>query len=221
MVAGASKVTVLLVDDHAVVRAGYRVLLRDAPQIEVIGEAASGEEAYQQYVGKTPDVVVMDLSLPGMGGLEAIRRITARDADARILVFSMHDDVAFVDQALRAGACGYITKRSAPEVLADAIREVAAGGAYLEPELESAMAREMSADNRLSRLSPREFSIFCMLADGLSTAEIAARLRLSAKTVANYGTMIRKKLGVRNQAELVHLALDTGVRTSGPKQPAT
>jgi DNA-binding NarL/FixJ family response regulator len=93
---------VLLVDDHIVVRAGYRVLLRDVPEIEVIGEAESGEAAYRQYVEKAPDVVVMDLSLPGMGGLEAIRRITARDADARILVFSMHDDVAFVDQALRA-----------------------------------------------------------------------------------------------------------------------
>jgi DNA-binding NarL/FixJ family response regulator len=206
-----SKIRVLLVDDHLVVRAGYRVLLRDVPEIEVIAEADSGEAAYQQYIELTPDVVVMDLSLPGMGGLEAIRRITARDADARILVFSMHDDVAFVDQALRAGARGYITKRSAPEVLADAIKEVSGGGMYVEPELERALTLERPGSDRLTRLSPREFSIFCMLADGLSTAEIAQRLCLSGKTVANYGTLIKKKLGARNQAELVHLALGRGV----------
>jgi len=214
-----TRIRVLLVDDHVVVRAGYRVLLRDVPEIEVIGEAESGEAAYRQYVEQTPDVVVMDLSLPGMGGLEAIRRITARDADAHILVFSMHDDVAFVDQALRAGACGYITKRSAPEVLADAIKEVAGGGMYVDPDLERALTREQPASDRLSRLSPREFSIFCMLADGFSTAEIAQRLCLSSKTVANYGTLIKKKLGARNQAELVHLALGRGVANPIPREP--
>jgi DNA-binding NarL/FixJ family response regulator len=206
----------LLVDDHVVVRAGYRVLLRDAPEIEVIAEAASGESAYRQYVETAPDVVVMDLSLPGMGGLEAIRRITARDGEARILVFSMHDDVAFVDQALRAGARGYITKRSAPEMLADAIEEIADGGVYLDPQLERAL-REQPGEDRLSRLSPREFSIFQMLAEGQSTSDIAQRLCLSAKTVANYGTLIKKKLGVRNQAELVHLALGRGVGAATPR----
>jgi DNA-binding NarL/FixJ family response regulator len=216
-----SSVRVILVDDHAVVRAGYRVLLRDVPEIEVVGEAPSGEEAYRLYVELAPDVVVMDLSLPGMGGLEAIRRIVARDADARILVFSMHDDVAFVDQALRAGAQGYITKRSAPHVLADAIREVAAGGGYLERELEAALARESPGQDRLSRLSPREFSIFCMLAEGLGAAEIAQRLCLSAKTVANYGTLIKKKLGARNQAELVHLALGRGMTMPAAKTPGS
>ena len=214
-----SRVRVILVDDHAVVRAGYRVLLQDVPEIEVIGEAESGEGAYRLYVDVVPDVVVMDLSLPGMGGLEAIRRIVARDADARILVFSMHDDVAFVDQALRAGAQGYITKRSAPHVLAEAIREVAGGGGYLERELETALARESSGQDRLSRLSPREFSIFCMLAEGLGAAEIAKRLCLSAKTVANYGTLIKKKLGARNQAELVHLALGRAVTMPESKTP--
>ena len=214
-----TRIRVLLVDDHVVVRAGYRVLLRDAPEIEVIAEAASGENAYRQYADTAPDVVVMDLSLPGMGGLEAIRRIMARDAEARILVFSMHDDVAFVDQALRAGARGYITKRSAPEMLADAIKEIADGGVYLDPQVERAL-REQPGEDRLSRLSPREFSIFCMLAEGQSTAEIAQQLHLSGKTVANYGTVIKKKLGARNQAELVYLALGRGVAASSPKDPA-
>jgi two-component system, NarL family, invasion response regulator UvrY len=209
-------VRVLLVDDHAVVRAGYRALLLGVPGIEVIGEADSGESAYRQYADHAPDVVVMDLSLPGMGGLEAIRRILARDAEARILVFSMHDDVAFVDQALRAGAQGYITKRSAPEVLADAIAEIARGGVYIDAALEQALAEAPSDENRLSRLSPREFSIFRMLAAGLATGEIAERLCLSTKTVANYATAIKRKLGARNQADLVHLALRHGAAGRPP-----
>jgi two-component system, NarL family, invasion response regulator UvrY len=210
-----SLIRVLLVDDHVVVRAGYRVLLRDVAEIEVVAEAESGEAAYRLYVELAPDVVVMDLSLPGMGGLEAIRRITARDNAARILVFSMHDDVAFVEQALRAGAQGYITKRSAPDVLADAIREIAAGGVYVDPALERTLARP--GDDPLTRLSPREFSIFQMLAQGLSTAEVAAQLCLSAKTVANYGTLIKRKLGAKNQAELVHLALGRGIAAADPR----
>jgi DNA-binding NarL/FixJ family response regulator len=128
----------------------------------------------------------------------------------------MHDDVAFVDQALRAGARGYVTKRSAPEMLADAIKEIADGGLYLDPQLERAL-REQPSEDRLSRLSPREFSIFRMLAEGQSTTEIAQRLCLSAKTVANYSTLIKKKLGARNQAELVHLALGRGVAATGPR----
>lgn len=210
-------IRVLLVDDHVVVRAGYRVLLRDVPEIEVVAEAESGEAAYRLYVELQPDVVVMDLSLPGMGGLEAIRRITARDGNARILVFSMHDDVAFVEQALRAGAQGYITKRSAPDVLADAICEIAAGGVYVDPALERTLARP--GDDPLTRLSPREFSIFQMLAQGLSTAEVAAQLCLSAKTVANYGTLIKRKLGAKNQAELVHLALGRGIAAADTRPP--
>jgi DNA-binding NarL/FixJ family response regulator len=129
----------------------------------------------------------------------------------------MHDDIAFVEQAMRAGAQGYVTKRSAPEVLADAIKEIASGGVYFDPATERGLAVSRPRDDRLSRLSPREFSIFRMLADGQSTAEIAQRLCLSAKTVANYGTLIKKKLGVRNQAELVHLALGRGVGAADPR----
>jgi DNA-binding NarL/FixJ family response regulator len=211
----SAPIRVLLVDDHAVVRAGYRVLLRDAPEIEVCAEAGSGEQAYLLYVEKQPDVVVMDLSLPGMGGLEAIRRIIARDSEARILVFSMHDDSAFVEHALGAGVRGYVTKRSAPDVLAEAIKTIAAGGVYLDRSLER-HAGASAANDALSALSPREFSIFLLLAEGLGTAEIADRLCLSAKTVANYGTLIKKKLGARNQAELVYLALRRGVAAPLP-----
>jgi DNA-binding NarL/FixJ family response regulator len=202
-------IRVLLVDDHAVVRAGYRMLLARSPDIEVVAEADSGEAACRRYVEHNPDVVVMDLTLPGIGGLEAIRRITARDPDARVLVFSMHEDTVFVDQAISAGARGYITKSSAPETLVEAIRAVAANKTYLEAGLAQQLAfqKVRDRDSPFSRLSTREFEICCLLAEGLNTSEIAKRLSLSYKTVANYSTQIKSKLEVSTVAELTRLAI--------------
>lgn len=134
------RIRVLLVDDHAVVREGYKILLRGAADIEVAAEADTGEAACQRFAESAPDVVVMDLALPGMGGLEAIGRIVARDPTAKVLVFSMYDDPLFVERALANGARGYITKRSAPEDLVDAVRQVAAGGTHLDSELERRLA---------------------------------------------------------------------------------
>jgi len=204
---------VLLVDDHAVVRAGYRTLLEDSPDVEVVGDAADGETAYSQYLALRPDVVVMDLSLPGAGGLEAIRRILARERDARVLVFSIHEDVAFVEQSLRAGARGYITKNSAPEILVEAVCRLAAGEVYLERQLAQNLALRKShgAKGLLSCLTVREFEIFCLLAEGAGTAEAARRLVLSQKTIANYVTQIKHKLSVQTAGELVHLAIRHGV----------
>lgn len=215
-----NRIRVLLVDDHAVVRAGYRVLLRGDPELEIVAEAESGERAYQLFLKHAPDVVIMDLSLPGMGGLEAIKRIIARDDSARILVFSMHEDTAFVEQALQAGAKGYITKSSAPEVLLDAVREIAAGEVYLDRRLAQDLAMMKGGSGRFSALSPREFSIFCLLAEGLGNAAIADRLSLSAKTVANYSTIIKKKLGIENRAGLVYLALRHGIVQPEPSAPS-
>ena len=212
------RIRVLLVDDHAVVRAGYRVLIDGDSRLEIVAEAESGERAYQLYLEHAPDVVIMDLSLPGMGGLEAIKRIVTRDGDARILVFSMHEDTAFVEQALHAGARGYITKSNAPEVLLDAIREIAAGEIYLDRRLAQDLAM-LKGSSRFSALSPREFSIFCLLAEGLGNMEIADRLNLSTKTVANYSTMIKKKLGIDNRAGLVYLALRHGIVQPEPSAP--
>lgn len=215
-----NRVRLLLVDDHAVVRAGYRTLLQDSA-VEVVGEAADGTAACQQYLALAPDVVVMDLSLPGIGGLEAIRRIVARDSEARILVFSIHDDVAFVEQTLRAGARGYITKSSAAEVLVEAVCEVARGGMYLDRSLAQGLALRQTRGQMgvLSSLSVREFEIFCMLAEGIATAAVARRLSLSRKTVANYATQIKRKLNLQSTGELVHLALRHGiVRNSSPAQ---
>jgi DNA-binding NarL/FixJ family response regulator len=202
-------IRVLLVDDHAVVRAGYRMLLARSPDIEVVAEADSGEMACRRYVEHSPDVVVMDLTLPGIGGLEAIRRIVARDAGARVLVFSMHEDTVFVDQAISAGARGYITKSSAAETLVEAIRAVAANRTYLEAGLAQQLAfqKVRDRDSPFSRLSTREFEICCLLAEGLNTSEIAKRLSLSYKTVANYSTQIKGKLEVNTVAELTRLAI--------------
>jgi DNA-binding NarL/FixJ family response regulator len=213
MTHGKDRVRVLLVDDHAVVRAGYRLLLQNAPEIEVVAEAESGEIAYQRFNELAPDVVVLDLSLPGIGGLEAIRRIIARDAEARILVFSMHEDTMFVEHALAAGARGYITKSSAPHVLVEAVKQVAAGGAYLDAGLAQRLAFQKirGRDTPLMGLSTREFEIFCLLAEGSSTNEIAKRLSLSAKTVANYSSQIKGKLEVNTVAELTRLAIRHGI----------
>jgi len=210
---GEGKIRVLLVDDHAVVRAGYRLLLQNSADVEIAAETDSGEGACRLYADLYPDVVVMDLSLPGMGGLEAIRRITSRDSKARILVFSMHDDMIFIDQAVNAGAKGYITKNSAPKVLIDAIKQVAAGRTYLDADVAQHLAyrKLRGEDSPLSGLSTREFEIFCYLAEGLNTTEIAERLSLSYKTVANYSTQIKNKLNVNSVADLTRLAIRHGL----------
>ena len=203
------RIRVLLVDDHAVVRAGYRMLLKNSEDIEVVAEADSGERACKAFADLKPDVVVMDLSMPGIGGLEAIRRIIARDANAKILVFSMHEDTVFVEQALQAGAQGYLTKSSAPEILVEAIKELAAGKSHIDSDIVQRLAIQKSRgkDSPFSGLSTREFEIFCLLAEGLNTSEIAKRLSLSYKTVANYSTQIKSKLNVSTVAELARLAI--------------
>tara|TARA_R110002072_G_scaffold122511_3_gene257159 strand:- start:31537 stop:32157 length:621 start_codon:yes stop_codon:yes gene_type:complete len=199
----------MLVDDHAVVRAGYNMLLKNSSEITVVAEASSGEEAYQLYSVTKPDVVVMDLSLPGIGGIEVIKRICIRDNGATILVFSMHEEVIFVEQALQAGARGYITKSTNPQLLVEAIIRLSKGEKYIDAELAQRIAYEKSRgqDSLLSDLSTREFEIFCMLAEGSNTSEIAKRLCLSYKTVANYSTQIKSKLNVTTIADIARLAI--------------
>lgn len=209
----ATGIRVLLVDDHAIVRAGFRRLLEQATDIVVAAEAASGEEAYEKYARCDPGVVVMDLSMPGAGGMAAIQRILARHPVARILVYSMHESPAFAVQALRSGAAGYVTKASAPDVLVEAVRAVSAGGNYLSPDIARRIALERVAggENPLQALSAREFEVFRLLAEGRTVDDIAAALCLSSKTVANYATQIRQKLGISSQIELLRLAMTHGV----------
>lgn len=208
-----SVLRILLVDDHAVVRAGFKTLLENQGDIAVVAEAESGEAACRQFAANAPDVVIMDLSLPGIGGLEAIRRIVSRQNDARILVFSMHEDTVFVEQALQAGARGYIGKSSAPVVLVEAVRQIASGNIYIDPDIAQRLAfqKTKGSASPFSMLSTREFEIFSLLAEGLSVSDIATRLALSYKTVANYATQIKSKLDVGTPAELARLAIRHGI----------
>ncbi|MEM7543027.1 MAG: response regulator transcription factor [Pseudomonadota bacterium] len=209
----SNPIRILLVDDHAVVRAGFTTLLQHEPGIEVVGEADSGEDALKLYPQLTPDIVIIDLSLPGIGGLETIKRIIARDSDAKLLVFSMHEDTAFVEQALHAGARGYVGKSSAPTVLVEAVNRIATGAIFLDPDTAQALAFQKTKgnDSPFAELSPREFEIFCLLAEGLSAADVAKRLSISAKTVANYATQIKSKLDLDTSAELARFAIRHGV----------
>lgn len=208
------RIKVILVDDHAVVRAGFRLLLSTAEHIDVIAEADRGEQACQLYLEKQPDVMVLDLSMPGIGGLESIRRICSRDSYAKILVFSVHDEMVYVNRAINAGAKGYITKNSAPAILVEAIQKIADGGSYIEQDLlKSSPAVSSEADYRtvIDSLSAREFDVFLLLAKGLTVHKVADELCLGYKTVANYGTQIRNKLNVSTVAELAHIAMVLGV----------
>lgn len=208
-----ARIKVVLVDDHAAVRTGFRLLLESAGDIEVVAEMESGEAINQQINKIVPDVIVMDLSMHGMGGLEAIRRVRLKSAKVRILVFTMHDNVAFVEQSMEAGANGYITKNNVGNVLLQAIRKVHAGESYIEEKFmeQLSMRQNLGTGTVLGSLSRREFQIFCKFAEGLSVQEIADELSLSIKTVANYQTQIKEKLGISSTAELVKLAIANGV----------
>lgn len=202
-------IQVLLVDDHAVVRAGYSRLLKLAKDIEVAGEADSGERAYAACRQTSFDVVVMDVSLPGMSGIEATKRILKRYEHVRVLMFSVHEEAIFVRRALAAGATGYISKRAVSDVLVDAVRTVAGGKRYIGEQLGD--ANQTTASSPLASLSPREFEIFRLLASGSSVNAIAEELFLSPKTVANHTTRVRSKLVATGTADLTRLAIRTGV----------
>lgn len=206
------EIKVLLVDDHPVVRSGYRRLLDNIPNIQVVAEAETGAEGYRKYVESRPDVVVMDLSLPDIGGLEVIRKILMRDSAAKILVFSVHENEILVERALEAGARGYLTKRSAPKILVHALAAVAHGEIYLDPALHGiAEKARMGHQALLKRLTSREFEVFRHLAEGRSVAEIAALLHASAKTIGVHQTRIMKKLNLSNAVQLAHIAVRAGI----------
>jgi two-component system invasion response regulator UvrY len=202
----------MLVDDHALVRMGFRMLLADA-QVEVVAEAGDGEQACRDYAGAKPDVVVMDLSMPGMGGLEAVRRLLAQDPRARVLVLSAHEDTAHPQRALRAGALGYLAKRSAPEALPAAVHAVARGERYVDPQTAQALAtaRIDGPDSPADVLSEREFSVFIQLARGASVAQVADHLNLSPSTVGTHLYHLKQKLHASNQSELTLVALRWGL----------
>lgn len=205
-------IRVLLVDDHALVRVGFRMLLANA-QIEVVGEVDNGEQACQDYARLKPDVVVMDLSMPGIGGLEAVRRLLAQDPKARVLALSAHEDTAHPRRVLRAGALGYLRKRSAPDALIAAVGAVASGQRYVDAETAQALALAQLEGNAspADALSDREFSVFIQLARGQNVAQIAETLNLSPSTVGTHLYHVKQKLGASNQSELTLVALRWGL----------
>lgn len=206
----ASKISVLLVDDHAVVRAGYKTYLSLSDKIGQVYEADRGETACQMYIRNQPDIVVMDLSMPGIGGFESMRRLINRDPHCKILVFSIHNELVYVTRALKAGAKGYITKNSVPETLVTAVYKIAQGGTYVDPDIAQQLAvsitNEPDESEKIKQLSPREFDVFCLLANGYTVRKAAEKLCLSYKTVCNHGTVIKEKLGAKTLAELTLLA---------------
>lgn len=204
-------IKVLLVDDHAVVRAGYKRYLELDTQIEVVGEAENGEQAYELLATLTADVIVMDLSMPGRGGLESIRHILQRYPEQRILVFTMHENPALAAQALRAGAKGYLTKSVSPDLIVDAIHQIMQGGQPIDIDLAAAIKQSELESAPHLQLAPREFEIFRLLANGQSVDEIGQRLHLGLKTVSNYQTSIRQKLGVTTAIELHQYARQHGL----------
>jgi DNA-binding NarL/FixJ family response regulator len=208
----------MLVDDHAIVLEGYRRLLEKQASIEVVAEAADSRTAYQRYKDVRPDVAVVDISMPGRGGIDLIGQLRAWDASARIIVFTMHMDAVYAMQAFQAGAKGYITKSSNPLLLAEAIIDVFAGKRAISPDVSRELAlRRLSGDaSALESLSPREFEILRMLLEACPAAEIAAALNLSPKTVANYHSLIKQKLGVHSDMELLYFGLREGLVTPPP-----
>ena len=209
------KIKVILVDDHAVVRAGYKILLRNNENINVVAETNTGEDAIILSDKYQPDVIVMDISLPGMSGIDAIRSIVKKNNNIKILVFSMHEEVVFVERAFQAGAIGYMTKSTDPEMLSKAISQVAQGKKYLDDELKQKMTYEYEksrdSDALLSDLSAREFQIFCLLAEGLNTNEISKQLNISYKTAANYSTQIKNKLNATTVADIARIAIRSNI----------
>lgn len=203
---------VLLLDDHAVVRTGYRRLIDAEPDMQVVAEAATAAEAYALLQQQHIDLAVVDISLRGTSGIDAIRRIITRDISAKVLVLSMHDNPGIVTQAMRAGALGYLTKSSEPGDLLDAIRTVARGRRVLSPDVAQVLAEaSLDQEQMLNRLTPREFEVLRMVASGEETRQIASCMHLSPKTVLNHLSMVRQKLETDSDFKLLRLAVRHGL----------
>ena len=207
-----ARIRVLLVDDHAVVREGYRRLLERDEGLTVVGEAAAMAEALTLDAQLQPDVIVLDIALPGVSGIEVLRRLIARRPDARVLIFSMYQDGIYATHAMNAGACGYLSKASAPDLLVSAVRTVAAGGRYMSPDVQLAMTTQSATARQLANaLSIRELEVLRLLAQGYGVDAVAARLGLSPKTAANHQSSIKQKLGAGSALQLILIAQQFGL----------
>lgn len=206
-------IRILIADDHAVVREGYRMLLMKCMGLEVVEEAGDAASAYRCYKDTRPDVVIMDISMPGRGGIGATEQILRWDPHSRIIIFTMHSEVSYALQAFRVGAKGYVTKSSPPDFLISAVQDVAKGKKVICPEISEALAlNRLQPDNTLLEgLSPREFEVFRMMLDKRSNDEIAGALNVSRKTIINYHYNIKSKLGLASDIELAYFGLQQGI----------
>ncbi len=208
-----NKISVILADDHAVVRMGFKLLLQDTKDIAVVGEAESGEEVIKLLNTLTADIIVMDLSMPGIGGLETISRVVSKDKSPKILILSAHEDAIHPKRSLKAGANGYLSKRGAPEELIKAIRQIHSGNMYIEPSIAQkvAMSQMGGETSPVEVLSEREFDVFMALAGGKTVNQIAETLHLSPRTVGTHLYNIKQKLNASNQTELALIAIKSGL----------
>lgn len=205
----------LLVDDHAIVRAGLKRLLSVLPGLELL-EAANGHDALTLFRDERPDVVLLDINLPGIGGLELLRRLVLKNREARVLVFSMHSEVIYARQCLQAGAVGYISKGAPPDEIIEAVRQVAKGSRYIERQIAQELALRVvevgtAASDPTSDLTARDIELLRLLSQGRSLAEMATEIGVSYKTVANTISLIKTKLGVSRTADLMRIAIKTGI----------
>jgi two-component system, NarL family, invasion response regulator UvrY len=203
--------SLMIVDDHSVVREGYRRLLERDTEVRVVAEADSADSAYRLFCEARPEVVVLDIALPGASGFEAMRRMRVRDPQARILICSMYDDPVYIERAFVFGATGYVTKTSVGDVLLDAIKAVAKGDRFVSSDAASALSSWKEWERTsLASLSARELEVLRQLVGGATIPEAARALKLSEKTISNYQTLLRQKLGARNMAQLLRIAARLG-----------
>ncbi len=213
-----SKIRLLLADDHAVVRSGLRMLLQSEPDLTIVGEAENGAQAVSQAIALQPDVVVMDISMPDMNGIEATRRIKAACPNTAVLALTVHEDDQYFFEMLSAGASGYVPKRAAPDDLVSAIRAVREGGVFLYPSVAKMLVRDYlhrvergERPSTYDELTPREREVLTLIAEGLRNQEIADRLVLSVKTVDRHRENIMRKLNLHRRIDLVKYAIEKGL----------
>ncbi|MBI5277169.1 MAG: response regulator transcription factor [Burkholderiales bacterium] len=207
-------IRLVFADDHAIVREGLKRIVGDVPGLQVVGEAADGTEVMQRVRELDFDVLVLDLSMPGRSGMELIKLVKAEKPKLKILVLSMHQETQYAVRAIKSGASGYLTKESAPALLEQAIRKIAAGGAYISAEVAEQLALGAMPGSEAvphESLSDREFQVFRMLVAGQSVTDIAQQLHLSVKTVSTHKANLMQKLGLPNQSELVRYAIKHGL----------
>ena len=207
-------ISVLLTDDHVLVRTGIRRLLEDSKQIEIVGEADCGEDSLTLAQQLKPDVILMDVNMPGIGGVEACRRILQRDPDQKIIVLTIHNEQTFPKRMLEIGAKGYLTKECGVDEMLLAINQVYEGGAYIAPSIAQQLALSLlpgKEDNPIDRLSRREFQVMLMISHGLTNAAISEKLCLSPKTVSTYRLRLLEKLGAHNEVDLIKIAVEQGM----------